>query len=285
MKPARLAAVAAATTALLVGSLLPAAAVTGGDRDGEAHPAVGLLAFTTPGGGRGTCTGTLVTDRVVLTAGHCTAAAVGEVGVTFDAVVAEAPPLPLPVAADPEQGYTTAELDAAGLLPGTAHTHPGIDVDGAKRANDVGVVVLAEPVAGTEPARIAPAGYLDRFSPDVLHDTLFTEVGYGAHVTTAPSGSQRPTPVPYPLARRSAQSPGQKLTDQVLQVNGNDKDPRGTGGTCLGDSGGPAFHDGYEVAVASYVLTPNCRWIAGLQRVDVPVVQGWLAGFGVGAAA
>ena len=39
--------------------------------------------------------------------------------------------------------------------------------------------------------------------------------------------------------------------------------------------------DGYQVTVTSYSLTPSCRYIAGLQRVDIPVVQKWLATFGV----
>ena len=40
---------------------------------------------------------------------------------------------------------------------------------------------------------------------------------------------------------------------------------------------GPAFLDGYQVTVTSYSNTANCRYIAGFQRVDIPVVQDWLA--------
>ena len=78
---------------------------------------------------------------------------------------------------------------------------------------------------------------------------------------------------------------GQKLTPQILQTNGNDKDPRGGGGSCFGDSGGPSFKDGYLVTVTSYGYTANCRYLGGLQRVDIEVVQDWLAGFGVAPAA
>jgi hypothetical protein len=49
--------------------------------------------------------------------------------------------------------------------------------------------------------------------------------------------------------------PGQKLTEQILQTNGNEKDTRGTGGTCFGDSGGPVFLNGVIVAVTSYTFT------------------------------
>ena len=59
----------------------------------------------------------------------------------------------------------------------------------------------------------------------------------------------------YPLIRRYVEMPGQKLTEQILQTNGNEKDTRGTGGTCFGDSGGPVFLNGVIVAVTSYTFT------------------------------
>jgi secreted trypsin-like serine protease len=81
--------------------------------------------------------------------------------------------------------------------------------------------------------------------------------------------------------RRFAIEPGQKLSAQILQVNGNINDTRGTGGTCNGDSGGPTFLDGYVVAVTSHGYTDNCRYLSGLPRVDIESVQTWLAGFGI----
>ncbi|HET7352191.1 MAG TPA: trypsin-like serine protease, partial [Marmoricola sp.] len=83
------------------------------------------------------------------------------------------------------------------------------------------------------------------------------------------------------LARRYVDMPGQKLTPQILQTNGNPNDNKGTGGTCFGDSGGPVFLDGEIVAVTSYGYTDNCRYLGGYQRVDIPVVQDWLEGFGL----
>ncbi|WP_278256691.1 trypsin-like serine protease [Nocardioides convexus] len=75
--------------------------------------------------------------------------------------------------------------------------------------------------------------------------------------------------------------PGQKITAQIIQANGNEKDPFGTGGTCFGDSGGSVWLDGKVVAVTSYGYTDNCRYLGGYQRVDIPVVRDWLAGFGL----
>jgi secreted trypsin-like serine protease len=75
--------------------------------------------------------------------------------------------------------------------------------------------------------------------------------------------------------------PGQKLTPQILQTNGNPNDQHGTGGTCFGDSGGPVYLNGEIVAVTSYGYTANCRYLGGYQRLDIPVVADWLATFGV----
>ena len=68
--------------------------------------------------------------------------------------------------------------------------------------------------------------------------------------------------------------PGQKLTPQILQTNGNDNDQRkDTGGTCFGDSGGPVFLDGEIVAVTSYGNNDICRYLGGYQRVDIEAAQ------------
>ena len=281
MKLARAAAALAMTTAMLAGTTLGASAITGGQLDGGRHPNVALIAFYTPQG-PSICSASLVAKRVLLTAGHCTAGVVGKVAVTFDEVVVEEPRpdggWPLLSAADPAVGYTDDDLAGSGYAAGTAHTHPEYSgfTDPANW-NDVGVVVLERAVTGVDPVGLAPLHHLDQLTPNVLSKTLFTSVGYGPDLSdTAPQDPASPF-----IARRFAEAPGQKLTEQVLQVNGNDNDPRGTGGTCIGDSGGPTFQGTYQVALASYSLTGNCRYLTGLQRVDIPVIQDWLATVGV----
>jgi hypothetical protein len=277
----RIAGVIAMAIGLAATSLVPASAITGGEPDGNGHPNVGVILFYMADG-RFRCTATLVSPTVLVTAAHCTKGTLGKTLVTFDSVIAEQPPSPFPVAADPAKGYTQAELEKAGYKSGTAAAHPKYsDFTDLATWNDVGVIVLDRPVTNIAPAKIAPANYLNAYQQPKLNSTIFTSVGYGTEVRKADSGPQKPTPMSYPLLRRVAQEPGQKLTPQILQVNGNEHDNRGTGGTCFGDSGGPTYHGGYVVTVTSYGYTQNCRYLDGLQRIDIKVVQDWLKTYGV----
>lgn len=269
------------TVGLAAAAALPAAAITGGEPDGDGHPNVGLILYYTEDG-RFRCSATLVSPTVLLTAAHCTDGVVGSTLVTFDSVIAEEAPSGFPVAENPAEGYTPEELAEAGYLSGTAYTHPDYsDFTDLDTWNDVGVIVLDEPVTDIEPAEIAPLGTLDAIAKSNLSKTLFTAVGYGTEVRKPDEGPQKPTPMTYPLIRRVADMPGQKLTPQILQTNGNLNDTRGTGGTCFGDSGGPVFYQGQVVAVTSYGYTDNCRYLGGYQRVDITAAQDWLAGFGL----
>jgi hypothetical protein len=261
----------------LLAAVAPSAsAITGGEPDGNRHPNVGLILFYTEEG-RFRCSATLISPTVLITAAHCTADTVGSTLVTFDSVIAEQPPNPFPVAADPESGYTDEEITDAGYLSGDALAHPEYsNFTDLANWNDVGVIVLDEPVTGIAPATLVPENYLDQFAQPLLNSTIFELVGYGTEVRKPDSGPQKPQPMTYPLIRRYTTSPGQKLTAQILQLNGNPNDVRGGGGTCFGDSGGPVFLNGYLVAVTSYTYTNNCRYLGGYQRVDIPVVQDWL---------
>jgi hypothetical protein len=259
----------------------PAFASTGGTPDGDAHPNVALILFYSPDG-RFRCSATLVSPTVLITAAHCTDGDLGKVVVDFRSFVSAGPSSGYVAAANPAAGYTQAEVEAMGFRSGTAYTHPNYShFTDLANWNDVGVVVLDHPVTTIAPATIAGLNTLDAYAQPLLNKTLFTAVGYGTEVRKPDSGPQKPTPMGFPLLRRYVDMPGQKLTPQILQTNGNPNDPRGTGGTCFGDSGGPVFLNGKIVAVTSYGYTANCRYLGGYQRVDIAAAKAFLDDFGL----
>ena len=279
---------AVTATAIAVAFAAPAMAVTGGDADGNAHPSVGILLFS-GGDGLYSCTGTLISPTVVVTAAHCTTGVVGDVIVSFDSTIAG--PTAHGVDWIPEYDGTNYDaIAAAGYdydgtftakghtwTSGVAHAAPNYsDFTDMDTWNDYGVVVLDQAVLGITPSELAPVGYLDTITKSQLSKTLLTTVGYGTEVRKPLAGKQKPTPMNYPILRRVAQEPIQKRTDQIIQVNGNINDTHGTGGTCFGDSGGPSFLDGFLVTVTSYGYTSNCRYLGGLQRVDSAEAQEWI---------
>jgi len=152
--------------ALLAASLLfvfvpgSATAITNGQPDTEnRYPSVGLLAFyDSDGVYMHRCTGTLLSPTVVLTAAHCTDG-------TATAYAYFSVDVP-----DDFRENPTGNL-------GTTYTHPDF---GTNLHNDVGVVLLDDPVNLSEYPVLAPEGFLTELKEaHEIQDDTFVAVGYG----------------------------------------------------------------------------------------------------------
>lgn len=217
---------------LLVVSVVPALAITWGEPD-SIHTNVGAMVVDYPDFGPFQwCSGTLVHPQVFVTAGHCTVDladfGITTVWVNFDQHALNEPTL----------------LDVAQVI-----THPDYNWGPTSDPHDLGVLVLAQPVTTITPAPLPTVGYLDDLKDAGLlrqgNDVAsFTLVGYGGTL------SWPPPVITYEDERQMATSSYQALLNAWLRMSQNQA--TGNGGTCYGDSGGPAFWtepDGTEVLV------------------------------------
>ena len=236
-----------------------------------------MIVFYQPDG-RFRCSATLVSPTVLVTAAHCTEGVRGKTIVTFDTVAPTSPR-----AADDtgngmsQTGYTAAPT---GWLAGTPHAHPLFD-DKLQLNNlhDVGVVVLDEPYTKATPAALPPANYLDTLSRGNggLNKQTFTLVGYGVFFEKPAEGPQKPSDVAgNDRTRRFTTAVGQNISSDTLKLAENAKDSRAGGGSCFGDSGGPAFQGDYIVADTSFGASQFCRSAGGYQRLDTADARSFL---------
>ena len=252
---------------LLAAGALPAAAITGGEPDGENHPNVGLMIADIDGEPQWRCTGTLIAPRVFLTAGHCTGDGATGARVWFESDFANVTDYPY--------GGDMA-------IEGMPIPHPEFAF-GSSDPHDVGVVILDEPVTGIAPAMLPDADLLDQLKKDGILKggygnadkvgAMFTSVGYGGDLESWP-----PPVLVYDKVRRVAVSEYVALTQWWLHLS--QKAVFDESGTCFGDSGGPSFwidDEGNEIVVA-VTSTGDAQCIAtGLNyRVDVAVTLAWI---------
>jgi hypothetical protein len=300
-----------AFVAALIIVVVPAGAITNGQADAGEHPYVGELIFfdadfidprfNDPGGWF-SCSATMLSATVIVTAGHCTYG-VGSDGestttgggdgsggndIWFD-FSEEAHFGGFPPTSDygPDENDQRYEDRAAFLNAspfwhrGTSNPHPEF-ADGPFYAHDAGVVVLDEAIAMSKYGRIPTLDYIDRYQGQPRH--LFEVVGYGLTKSgpfTEEGGDTR-LKGDVKLNSLKGTLPGAPPDAFVLLSNNPGKPHKG--GTCFGDSGGPTFDDtnsNLVLAVTSFGFSSTCSGVGGAYRLDQPDDLAFLASFGV----
>lgn len=248
----------------------PAGAIINGVADNGHHPNVGTIIWRDGAGDLfRSCSGTLISPTVFLSAAHCVVPFPGfenevVVGVSF----AEHTP-------DAITDY----------VPGTAHAHPkfvwskgqGWGATGPGNEEfDVGVVVLDEPYLDEAPARLPTLNLLDAMKASKkLASTTFVTVGYGATDPLQPGASHCCGPRG---DRRYATESYRSLGSELLDTNQNPS--TGFGGGCYGDSGGPHFIDTTDVIAAiTFIGDIPCVSNARSYRVDTPTARAFLGSY------
>jgi V8-like Glu-specific endopeptidase len=248
--------------ALAVGlvAALPASAVTDGELDGNGHPYVGLMvAQDADGTPLWRCSGTLLSARLFLTAGHCTEAPAAHIEIWFDA--------------DVESGIPANGYPFDGDVGGTPYTHPSYNPN-AFYLFDLGAVVLDRSVKMKKYGVLPELNVLDRLATQRgQQDVTFTAVGYGLQkINPVFVEAERVRMVAHP---HLIQINGGIVGDFSLLLSNN----ASTGGTCFGDSGGPNFIERSNVlaGVTSFGLNGNCGGTGGVYRVDKADDLSWLS--------
>ncbi len=226
----------------------PAAAITNGDRDGNAHSDVGGLvaAHQYSDGTWIYCSGTLISPTVFLTAAHC--AEGRRVRVTFD---------PAYVAGDP-------------VHVGTFHADP-LYSQVQSDPHDLAVVVFDHAIARITPALLPRAGSLS----GLRRGQSFTSVGYGAYRVTNGAGGHHYL---YDDVRMVATGTLDAVNPAWLRISQNRS--TGDGGTCYGDSGGPNFLGSSRVLAATTITGDAvCRSTNVDYRLDTASARHFLGRF------
>ena len=263
---------AAAFTALVVA--VPAVAITNGQPDNGEHPFVGTILFRQTDG-LFSCSGTLLSSTVMLTAGHCTEFE-GETNSATWVWMDEVVDVDALANRDRTKYPTIDDFlndPANGWIKATAIPHPEYaDFAGFPNTHDVGVVLLSAGVSLSEYGELPTLGQFDFLerAKGKPENRRFEVVGYGVQRIVPKKDAQDDW-------RRykgdTTLSGSQSSLTDGYNFKFTNSPGNGTGGsgTCFGDSGGPAFWDETNIvaAVTSFGITPHCTGVDFSYRADI----------------
>jgi Trypsin len=263
----------------------PSGAVTGPNiAPDNTHTYVGLIAFyDAEGNFVHRCSGTLLSERVFLTAGHCvtlddegTLAATARIWFEQDAGADYDPVTGTPATS----GYPVS----GGVVADTFYDYGYRGLTTIPQTHDVGLVILDPGALAAAYPKIVEAGqYADLAAPGTSEtlgtgpDAVVDVSGYGVSATKGKNGvntvsyRSRLGGSAFIISTRNQNTAGYNL--QLASNFGN-----GRVGTCFGDSGGPIFVGGTNdiLAVNSWVQNWSCGGQGFAYRVDTAEVQAWM---------
>lgn len=315
------------TVMLLIALAVPAGATTYATPDGDEHPYVVLLTFyysvddgvvdTDPvwnedlgeSGGwdypadyQWRCTGTIIDEDTILTAGHCVYGTPYKPDGTLATDLGPQTMARAHVYIDyesttvhPAKRFHADDLDA----PADADVYAYLAGEPVKnepyndawtdfpQTYDYGIVELEVPIdlSGLEPLpELADVGTLDSYTQRELRGLVFETVGYGLQYTRGPWRFQgdwvRHKAYSTLINLKSANNGGYSF--QTTNNKG-----RYEGGSCFGDSGGPVFlQEGDEhpeqhviIGIVSWGYSPNCTGADWSYRADREEVHDFVDGY------